>query len=75
MLDRSSHSTAPDAGREIPRARTGGMCAALLTALWAFTAAPSAGAQDDEGPNAKRYSMVEYAKAVAKVRGSSFPFA
>ena len=29
----------------------------------------------DEGPNAKRFSMVEYAKAVAKVRGSSFPFA
>ena len=29
----------------------------------------------DEGPNAKRFSMVEYAKAVAKVRGSGFPFA
>ena len=59
MLDRISHSTAPAADREIPRARTGGMCAALLTALWAFAAAPSAGAQDDEGPNANLFQLYD----------------
>ena len=59
MLDRISHSTAPAADREIPRARTGEMCAALLTALWAFAAAPSAGAQDDEGPNANLFQLYD----------------
>ena len=59
MLDRISHSTAPTADREIPRARAGGMCAALLTALWAFAAASSEGAQDDEGPNANLFQLYD----------------
>lgn len=64
MLDRSRHSPAPTADREIARARTGGMCAVLLAALGAFAAGPSAAAspamtQDDEGPNANLFQLYD----------------
>ena len=46
------------------------MCAAL-TALWAFAAAPSAGAQDDEGPNANLFQLWNPGRAPARAGGGA----